>query len=46
MGTLEARCTKCGETFNPHDEDDTIHVMREDEVTECGGEGEIVGEWW
>lgn len=41
---LEAVCGKCGETFNPHDEDDTEHIARYD-GTECGGQGEIVGEW-
>jgi hypothetical protein len=34
---LEARCTKCGETFNPH-------FQTADEV-ECGGTGVVVGEW-
>jgi uncharacterized OB-fold protein len=41
---LEARCLKCGETFIPNDEDDTIHGETEDGV-ECGGQGVITGEW-
>ena len=41
---LEAVCRECKETFVPNDEDDTIHIAREDE-TECGGQGDIVGEW-
>jgi uncharacterized OB-fold protein len=43
---LEARCTKCGETFNPHSEDpdDLEHFQTADEV-ECGGTGVVVGEW-
>jgi len=44
MGILEAHCLKCGEVFNPADEDDTIHIARED-GTECGGVGVIDGEW-
>jgi uncharacterized OB-fold protein len=32
-------CKKCGEMFVPADEDDTIHIVRED-GHECGGEGE------
>jgi ribosomal protein S27AE len=49
----EALCERCGETFNPNDERDTIE---RDGVTlwlhyateagdECGGYGEVVGEW-
>jgi hypothetical protein len=41
---LEAECAKCGETFIPADEDDTIHIARAD-GTECGGQGVIIGEW-
>lgn len=41
---LEAVCRVDGETFVPNDEDDTIHILREDE-TECGGQGDIVGVW-
>lgn len=41
---LEAKCTKCGETFIPADENDTEHVQRED-GTPCGGAGRIAGEW-
>jgi hypothetical protein len=41
---LEAECGRCGETFVPTDEDDTIHGVREDGEA-CGGQGEITGEW-
>jgi hypothetical protein len=41
---LEARCAKCGETFNPADETDLEHGLTEAEE-ECGGAGEIIGEW-
>jgi hypothetical protein len=41
---LEAKCTKCGEHFNPADEDDTEHIERVD-GTPCGGQGMILGEW-
>lgn len=41
---LEARCEKCGETFNPLDEDDTIHGIN-DAGTVCGGQGIILGGW-
>lgn len=44
MPMLEARCERCRETFNPDDEEDLIHVQRDD-GTECGGEGVITGEW-
>lgn len=44
MSIIEAKCGKCKETFNPADEDDTIHVARED-GSECGGQGVILGEW-
>lgn len=44
MMILEAVCGKCRETFNPNDEDDTIHGERED-GTECGGQGTITGHW-
>lgn len=40
----EAVCTECGESFNPVEEFDLIHVMRWDEE-ECGGIGEMVGAW-
>lgn len=39
----EALCA-CGETFNPDDETDLTHLVRED-GTECGLEGEMTGEW-
>jgi len=50
---IEAVCTKCDETFNPHGFDDLIHTVRQDptgehpesEGEECGGQGEITG-WW
>jgi hypothetical protein len=42
---IEARCTVCGETFNPSDEDDTEHAERAD-GTPCGGRGEITGQWY
>ena len=46
---LEARCTKCGDTFNPADEDDLIHGVRtsndEHQGDPCGGVGELLGEW-
>lgn len=42
--TLEARCARCGEIFNPHDETDLVHGLTESEEP-CGGTGEIVGEW-
>lgn len=40
----EARCTKCGETFNPTDENDLIHLEQED-GTPCGGQGVLTGSW-
>lgn len=40
----EARCTKCGEHFNPADETDLLHTTRVD-GTECGGQGELLGGW-
>jgi hypothetical protein len=52
---LEAICHKCDQMFNPADEDDTIHLVKVGEYNEstatwtqdeeCGGEGEITGEW-
>ena len=44
MITWEARCLRCGETFNPMDADDLEHCEREDGV-ECGGQGEMLGYW-
>lgn len=41
---LEAECRKCGETFNPSDVEDIIHVIRED-GSFCGGTGDIQGEY-
>lgn len=40
---LEARC-ECGETFNPHDLSDTIHVVN-DKGDVCGLRGMVVGSW-
>lgn len=44
--SYEARCSKCGETFCPADEDDLIHLVRED-GEECGGEADPMsfGAW-
>lgn len=41
---LEARCTACGETFRPEDEDDLVHLARED-GSECLGRGLLTGRW-
>ena len=43
---LEAICGRCGETFIPHDENDTEHGWSEDQRAVCGGEGTITGEWF
>lgn len=40
---LEAICAKCGESFNPADETDLVHLETASGVT-CGGVGEIVRE--
>lgn len=32
----EARCARCGEIFNPADDSDLTHLVRED-GQECGG---------
>lgn len=42
----EAICRKCGEAFNPADEDDLIHLVRASDETECGGQGDMVGGWF
>jgi hypothetical protein len=43
---VEARCARCGQTFNPADADDLTHgVDQEDQTTECGGQGYVVGAW-
>lgn len=39
---IEARCTKCGEVFNPIDMDDTEHIQCLN-GEECGGQGIITG---
>lgn len=41
---FEAACLECGETFNPLDEDDTVHVARSDGEL-CGGIGEMLAAW-
>jgi hypothetical protein len=43
----EARCHRCGEIFIPANEYDLIHLFRsgDQEGEECGGSGEIIGEW-
>lgn len=40
----EVECTRCGECFNPADENDLEHVARLD-GEECGGEGVLLGSW-
>jgi hypothetical protein len=40
----EAKDGRCGEIFNPGPMDVT-HNVGEDERTECGGQGEIIGGW-
>lgn len=37
---LLATCTRCGESFVPADEQDLVHLVRED-GEECGGRGEL-----
>ena len=39
---LEVICEVCGETFNPADPQDIIHMVKGD-GTFCGGTGEIQG---
>lgn len=41
---LEAICGKCGETFNPVDENDLIHG--ESLKGPCGGKGKLTGQWF
>lgn len=43
-GMLEAKCGLCGETFNPVDENDLMHMEKED-GTACEGTGELVAEY-
>jgi hypothetical protein len=38
----EACCAACSERFNPADDDDLIHLERED-GTACGGQGQMTG---
>jgi hypothetical protein len=40
----EANCGKCGEIFNPDPMDVTRYVW-ENERTDCGGQGKIIGGW-
>lgn len=40
---LEAKCTRCGETFNPADEHDLEHLVRAGDGEPCGGRGELLG---
>lgn len=44
MISYEAKCTKCGETFNPHgpEDEDLIHLMRQDGEL-CDGQGVLTG---
>lgn len=44
MIALEARCARCGEHFNPADEDDLVHIERSTGEP-CGGAGELLGGW-
>lgn len=44
MAMLEAHCRRCGEVFVPADEDDLIHLIKED-GSDCGGTGVVAGEW-
>lgn len=41
---VEAKCTRCGEIFNPGSSDDLIHLRKQNEQ-ECGGFGLIAGVW-
>lgn len=40
----EARCKRCGETFNPDSWWDLHHYVKADDEP-CGGEGEMLGSW-
>lgn len=40
----EAVCSQCGEAFNPTDDDDLVHIERQD-GTPCGGHGQMKGQW-
>lgn len=44
-GRLEATCLECQEIFIPEDEEDLVHLQRED-GTPCGGMGEITREYF
>jgi hypothetical protein len=41
---LEAVCQKCGETFIPDNERDTLHLWSMGSGEDCGGQGIIVAE--
>lgn len=50
MIIYEARCTKCGDTFNPQPSNpynpDEPHFTEADlEHGDCGGRGELMGRW-
>lgn len=49
MNITEARCRRCGETFNPHGDqlDDPEHVEHyaRENGDECGGDGFVTGTW-
>lgn len=42
--SVEARCMRCGETFNPNDPADFVHFQRND-GNECGGFGLPIGDY-
>lgn len=44
MTAREAICEKCGEVFNPVDDQDLEHIEKSD-GTPCGGQGELTGSW-
>jgi hypothetical protein len=43
-GPMGATCSGCGEHFVPNDEDDTIHIVK-DNGDECGKPAAEVGRW-
>lgn len=44
---IEAKCTRCGDTFVPHTIElaELIHGERVDTGKECGGIGIVQGQW-
>jgi hypothetical protein len=42
---LEAECGRCGETFNPDNDQDLMHEVDSKGVY-CGGHGELKGEYF